>query len=140
MQLVGGSKQICEMIMYFGKWSITAFERLKAHSAPQPTDFLYEREENEQLKDQAHLAKFNFRYAKSLSKGNKRTLPDEDTALLKLYTDGTLLTRANDAVRNYGHGTLHDPRSSATLAIGGSTGGVTRICHDGWQDPNDDAH
>ena len=137
MQLVGGSKHIYEMIIYFGKWSIADFEHLTAHCASQSVEGLDDRLDNGELKEKAQLAKYAFRYARSLAKRNGTEMTDADTALLSRFNDGTLLTERNTAVRQYGHGNLIDPQSNEILSIGGSTGGRTRAYHDGWSAPTE---
>ena len=134
MQRVGGTKQICEMILYTGRWSITALQLLMENSEPQPSDRLHERVDNNKLKSNAYFAKFNLRFAKSRASGHHK-----HQALVKLYKNGTLQAQANRHIRNYGHDTLRNHHTGQTLAIGGSTGGHTRRAQDGWRSPTQEA-
>jgi len=137
MQLVGGTKQICEMIIFTGMWNVESLQRLQDHSASHPAVALHTRSDNAVLKGRAHVAKFNYRYAKYLaSRHNKNSFNDEDKALVELFNNGMLLREANAAIMAYGHGTLHDPRSTRTIAIGGSSGGYTREFLDDWRSPD----
>jgi len=127
MQLVGGTKQICEMIIFTGMWNVESLQRLQDRSASQPAVALHKRPENQLLKTRANVAKFQYRLGKYLAfRRNNDTLSDEDRALVELFNNGTLLREANAAIMAYGHGTLRDPQSTATIAIGGSTGGYIR--------------
>ena len=134
MQLVGGTKQICEMILYTGTWNVQMLRNLQSR---RQDPALSTRPENPSLKQQKIVATFRLRYAQLLvSRGNMDDLTDEDQALVEQFHNGTLLQAANEAVMAYGHGTLRDPRSTATMPIGGSTGGNTRELLDRWSQPD----
>ena len=61
-----------------------------------------------------------------------------DQENLRRLEDGSLLRQTNEAVAEYGHGTLRR-EDGQTLQIGGSTRGVTRFLLDGCDEPDIDS-
>ena len=61
-----------------------------------------------------------------------------DQENLRRLEDGSLLRQTNEAVAEYGHGTLRR-EDGQTLQIGGSTRGVTRFLLDGCDEPDVDS-
>ena len=76
-------------------------------------------------------------YARRRAEGLE--LSKKQIALLKLYDNGTLLEKANEAALRSGHGCLRRARDGARLLIGGSTGGRARKILDDWKPPDPEA-
>ena len=142
MQLVAGSKTMAELIIYAGRFDMEFLKR--AHDdknrsrASQPAA---EPSKQANLKRAAAQAKFDYRKTcvlrRKLDQGQVKACELDwwDRENLRLLDDGSLLRRSNDAVAAFGHGTLRQV-GGERLAIGGSTGGVSRFLLDGTTEPD----
>ena len=67
--------------------------------------------------------------------GSGWTKDDRERTQLHLLSTGALLEQANNAIAEFGHGTLRDEQDNL-LHIGGSTGGRTRKIVDDYIEPD----
>ena len=145
LQRVAGSKTMAELIVYTGRLDLDFLRSGQEPSgASEPAADLASRPDNAALKKAAAEAKMQYSMTTMLKrrlddgKIRKQELSEREHSLLADLMDGTLRERTNTAILAYGHGTLRRA-DGQTLAIGGSTGGLTRRLLDGNQDTNVEA-
>ena len=118
--------------------------RRRISGASKPAADLASRPDNAALKKAAAEAKMRYsmttRLKRRLNEGTvkEQELSERQHSLLADLMNGTLRERINTAIRAFGHGTLRRA-DGQTLAIGDSTGGLTRRLLDGNQDTNVEA-
>jgi len=135
--IVAGSKTMAELIVFAGNLDLDFLRKAQessaaASSASQPAA------QNAALKTAAATAQMKYRVACMIQQRlYNNTLKYNDLTyhnqyLVRNLRNGNLREWANNAITAFGHGTVrrHD---GATLAIGGSTGGITRRLLEGHQ-------
>ena len=136
---------MAELIVYTGRLDLDFLHAAQStRGADLPEAMLCTRPNNDGLKRAAAKAKLQYRMTSTLRRrlDNGEVAQEDITRvqhdLLRQLDDGRLRARANEAIRAYGHGTVH--RSDGqTVEIGGSTGGVTRRLLDGEEPVDIDA-
>ena len=124
-------------------WHVLSFtgrsdeEFFKDVEAPPTQEGERSAEQKENTKN-AVLARARLRQAESYDRlrarrrAERRGLSKKQIALLKLYDNGTLLKEANEATLLSGNGCLRRG-DGASLNIGDSTGGYTRLVLQDWE-------
>ena len=143
LQLAAGSKTMAELIIYTGRFDpdflSQAHDAQDRSGASQPGA---EPAVQKLLKRAAATAKLDYRKTcilrRRLDQGKVQEwhLSWWDLENLRKLQDGSLLSRTNEAVAAFGHGTLR--HGYERVEIGGSTGGVTRFLLDGYAEPDVD--
>ena len=136
-----GSKQVAEVILFSGRWDADLLRQAMA------TDGASQRvESNTDAAATAHRrrvrlvaieAKYKLRQGRHLARAAARgaMLGLRELAMVREFESGHLRTKANDAVKAYGHGRLH-ARDGSHMDIGGNTGGLTRRLLDSYVIPS----
>ena len=145
LQRVAGSKTMAELIVYTGRLDLD-FLRSSAEPSDlsEPAADLASRPDNAALEKAAAEAKMQYSMTTMLKrrlddgKVQKQELSEREHSLLADLMDGTLRERTNTAILAYGHGNLRRA-DGQTLAIGGSTGGLTRRLLDGKKETDVEA-
>ena len=131
LQWVAGSKTMAELIVYTGRLDLD-FLRSAAEpgGASEAAADLASRPDNAARKEAAAEAKMQYSLTTMLQRRldegtvNKQDLSARQHRLLADLKNGTLRNRTNTAILAYDDGTLRRA-DGQTLAIGGSTGGLT---------------
>ena len=143
LQRVGGSKHVVELILFTGCVDPVELRRNLKKAADEHPVVVRGPDEKEALKLAADNAKHRYRsgrlFAERSSKDPKfyKSLRFDDQRLVEEFKNDSLRLRMNEAIIKRGHGTLVHGDGSR-LAIGGSTGGLTRRNMDGFKAPTPD--
>ena len=132
---------MAELIMYTGRYDPEFLANAHANKhrsgASQPAA---QKEEQQRLKRKAATAKLTYRRTcmlrRRLDEGKimSSELDWWEKQQLEMLENGSLLRRTNEAIAEFGHGTLRC--GDDILEIGGSTGGATRYLLDGYAEPD----
>ena len=143
LQRVGGSKHVAELILFTGCVDPGELRKSLKKAADEHPVVDRGPDEKEALKTAADNAKHRYRsgrlFAERSSKDPKfyKSLSFDDQRLVEEFKNDSLRVRMNEAIIKRGHGTLVHGDGSR-LAIGGSTGGLTRRNMDGFKAPTPD--
>jgi len=143
LQRVGGSKHVAELILFTGCVDPVELRRSLKKAADEHPVVDRGPDEKEALKVAADNAKHRYRsgrlFAERSSKDPKfyKSLSFDDQRLVEEFKNDSLRLSMNEAIIKRGHGTLVHGDGSR-LAIGGSTGGLTRRNMDGFKAPTPD--
>ena len=144
LQRVGGSKTLVELILFTGRVNPTDLSEILSTATNDASQFA--EDEKAELRRAADIARFDFRAGRQLSERvnhefkESRThefwfsLSPDDQRRVMQYEGDALRQTSNAAILAWGHGTITGP-TGATIAIGGSTGGVSRRIIDGHSGP-----
>ena len=143
LQRIGGSKHVVEAIIFTGCVDPEELRNNLAKFAEERPVVNRGPDEKEALKLAAENAKHRYRSGRLFSERSSndpkfyKTLSAADQQLVQDFRDDSLRVTANQAVIKWGHGTLIHG-DGRRLAIGGSTGGLTRRIMDGFKAPRPD--
>ena len=136
MQRRCGSKSVWEVVSFTGECDHKMFAKLW-DERPDKTAESTDRDTQATLKQQARLARDQYRYAASAQTRQQKgyRVSGKEMAMIKLYECEKLRKDANRATRTWGHGRLKHKDGTFT-DIGGNTGGATRKVLDDWEPPS----